>query len=479
VWIYIDRFGREHHSEEGPFAQAKSARFALEELILKVGRQKNCGINSEQQIRKFCFGWGVIFPDCFFDSTSVEMPHEIIFDAGKFRSGKMEVWLRCLQSYWAKKTRKNYLLNKNDIRILLNIMRPEFDKVPALYSRVGDVVDELLSLTDSQYMVLDALLNNDRVLVEGGAGTGKSFIAIEAARRLSGSDKQVLFLCRSPVFSFFVRSQLRNTTVQVFHYDDLISQMSGGESFQPDVLIVDEGQDLLDLQCLENIETVLEGGFEHGKWLFFMDMNNQGALYDNYDGDVLDYLDSAAFRFPLTRNCRNTKQIAIQTFLYTGGDIGKCPVEGEGLPVDDSTCYTSRDKALEAVETQLDDWVDGEGVKLGEITILSPVSFEKSIVSSLSRRWRKKLFVIDRYLGDRWLDSMLTFATIRDFKGLENRCIMLVDLEFLDEKNYVSMLYVGMTRANAILWMCIPESTREMLHAARLQNVKHFASFFS
>ena len=77
-----------------------------------------------------------------------------------------------------------------------------------------------------------------------------------------------------------------------------------------------------------------------------------------------------------------------------------------------------------------------EGVNLSSITILSPVAFERSIVSQIRQ------FDIMPYSPDK--NQGLTFSTIHSFKGLENQFIILTDIESVSDRR---LMYVAMSRA--------------------------------
>jgi MoxR-like ATPase len=49
-----------------------------------------------------------------------------------------------------------------------------------------------IKLTDTQLAILDGLVENPALLIEGGPGTGKSFIAREAASRFKRAGREVL-----------------------------------------------------------------------------------------------------------------------------------------------------------------------------------------------------------------------------------------------------------------------------------------------
>lgn len=470
IWTFIDRYGVKHRKSESPMDQAKSARFALEE------RLKN--LIDFKILRKINFGFGVIFPDIQFNTSSVEFPEELIFDSIDFDRNRMASWLDKTAQYWAEKTSRRDLLNDSELSEIIRVIRPSMDLIPSLVSKVGEVVDKMVQLTEDQCRYLDILIVQKRVVIEGGAGTGKTFLAVEACRRLSAEGKRVLFLCRSPIFAWHIAGVLQNYGVEVFSLEHLREKLEKGEKPEFELMVIDEGQDFLDMESIVFIDNLLEGGLEKGHWLFFMDKNNQGSLYEHYDVDALSYLRSAGIPWPLVDNCRNTKQIAIQAMMYTGGDIGRCRIQGNGLKVDTSTIYDSQDDEIQAIEKKLEELIDEQEVQPGDITLLSMTEFENSIASKLDKRWRRKLFIIDNSFGNQWHRTSLTFSTIRNFKGLENRYIMLIDLDnFNGSREDISQLYVGMTRANAFLWMATPKKIKHVLDKIVAENSSHVAVY--
>ena len=55
--------------------------------------------------------------------------------------------------------------------------------------------------TQNQLKVLDLISYNKRIVVEGPAGTGKTLLAIEIARRLNNENKRTLFYVSSLLFN--------------------------------------------------------------------------------------------------------------------------------------------------------------------------------------------------------------------------------------------------------------------------------------
>src|SRR5665647_3703759 len=74
----------------------------------------------------------------------------------------------------------------------------EFTRIPVIDAQRGAVLEEQNLATAGQARVLAALARNPRVLVSGGAGTGKSVVLVEGAKQDADQGRSVLITFRSP-----------------------------------------------------------------------------------------------------------------------------------------------------------------------------------------------------------------------------------------------------------------------------------------
>jgi phosphate starvation-inducible protein PhoH len=95
----------------------------------------------------------------------------------------LETWLRRLTEYWRQHLRVRQDAPEDLAREVRDLLRPEFERVPSLAYRVDSVVTAMDRLTDDQYRQLDLIEENPRIMIDGGAGSGKTFLAMEIARR--------------------------------------------------------------------------------------------------------------------------------------------------------------------------------------------------------------------------------------------------------------------------------------------------------
>jgi hypothetical protein len=99
--------------------------------------------------------------------------------------------------------------------------------IPALSlgTRATEAAARRLSLDGTQLEVLEGLLENDRVLVQGGAGSGKTLLAAEAARRLAAGGKAVLLLCFTSPLRKWLAARLAGSGVEVQTISGLAKQL--------------------------------------------------------------------------------------------------------------------------------------------------------------------------------------------------------------------------------------------------------------
>ena len=122
----------------------------------------------------------VMFPDLEFRSGGQEVIPEIIFDK---RTENITAYLNQVFDYWeGRQHRRPRPLSPQNRKAVAAFLRADFTYIPSLGDRLNEVDQRLLRLTREQAMLLDALSLNDHLIIEGGAGTGKTMLAMEYAR---------------------------------------------------------------------------------------------------------------------------------------------------------------------------------------------------------------------------------------------------------------------------------------------------------
>ena len=442
-WHTINR-NNDKFPIQDPFRQAETALHAINREI--------------QEARGLAYltlpiGYGVVFPDVEWHQKGSEWDRHTICDLKNFRN--VEGWLKKFITYWKSKPANKAELSSEEIKKIKRYLRPSFEVVEPLYEKLSRIENATVKLTEDQYEYLDFVAANKRVLCSGGAGTGKTFLAAELARRFGSSDNSVVFLCKSNWLRRYLETKIPCEYVTISTVDSAVidKRRAGIEKYN--VLIVDEGQDLFNFEDIEVLESLLEGGLENGEWYIFHDVNNQSGLFSKGDPDqtqeVLEYLqDYTPTNVPLITNCRNTKTILSKVQNTLQLDMGN---KGTGLGPEVCELIANKDNASELLKNEIDRLLK-DGVPPDAITILSPRSYENSLVANLPKQSKAKIIKLDDFSVRSFPVNGISFASIKDFKGLENEVIIVVDLEnpakiqnTAEKVNH----YVAMSRARGLL----------------------------
>jgi len=385
----------------------------------------------------------------------------------------------------------------DDLRQVVHCLRHDFDLVPGLADLVLSSRRELVSLSDQQYHILDYALHeaNPRVLCPGGAGTGKTLLAVEAARRIASRGDRVLVLCFNRVLADHLKSQLLpnpRLTVDSLHRfmrsvvekGGMMGQLEALREAKPDdelyksdfpclfeeavlnvlddlepfdALVIDEGQDILFSPVIDSLGAILEGGLDGGRWLIFYDPELQAEVYGRMDATVLGTL--SEYRpalLPLKENFRNPRGIVAEMCAVTGIEPPTCRRELHSR-VEYLTFDAPADEGARLRSLLVD--LLRERVSPGAITILAGSRREDCCVSRHSPEVGKHIVFVSSPQVPPLSDDVISACTVPSFKGLENDVIVLTDLgaPFGGSTWQRSVVYVGMTRARTKVYAIVPK----------------------
>ena len=451
IWTTTNRFDRTNHLTESPFDQAKSAMYALQKR-LRDHHQLEC-----VREKRLTWGWGVVFPDSEWRDDTPEHPPEVVADLGDMMSPKQfKAYLERLLNYWRRKERSETTATRSDLDEFRKAVRPDIDMYPALNTRVGHADTGMETLTDEQYDRLSIAEQNERIIISGGAGTGKTYVAIRMALREAAQDRSVLFVVFSPVLAAYLATLISDRLINVHSVCDLKNVDTAA-----DVLLVDEGQDMLNLDAFEILSKSLVGGLETGRWRWFMDTNNQVGISGEFDSEALELLRSGiggekVFEVELNQNVRNTEEIAQAVANWTGADIGSA--SGTGIGREPRVIPVSSASDLAGRLSELLEELFEEGANPEHIGIVYPSGFEFDRNTLADRKFRTRLCPLDVVTVQASLRGKILHGTSADFKGLERPIIICLGFDDPDMFEDPVDLYVSTTRGNYGLYVLASES---------------------
>lgn len=384
--------------------------------------------------------WGVITPDCSLKSVeNTEWKSWQNADSANCVSPKeIDRWVKRLvankvKTYGGSTARgrvRDSNLSANEKNRIMQKLRPNFESTIPLGKKIVAIGEKRKKFTEEQFEKLDEIARNDRVLIRGGAGTGKTFLAIEVLRRFLAKGKSAKLISRNSYLLNYLREEYPDFSCHIYEADQVPSLQ--GE-LKLDVLIVDEGQDLLTSSMIDLLDGVLDGGFEKGSWYWFMDDQHQAGFYRDTNLEWVELLEKESIQLDLIRNCRNTAPVIEYSQAATGAYIGKAVLEGAGK-FPERKCY-EKSSLSEMIESGIQGFLSDD-IPKDQIVVLHTGNERIPLAGKFSN---------------------IKSLTVREFKGLESHCVILVCSNvFGNMKDQMNEIYTGITRACVQLLVFLP-----------------------
>lgn len=443
------------HKITDPVGQARRAKHALLKKLKEVPRWKT----------RFIFAChGVIFPDASGPKADLgpDRPAEIFCGATEFHSALGEWVEKRLKA--GQRPSNCEPLGRDGIAALEILLAHPFTLSFRIGAALAEAQTEFSTLEPAQYQILDEIVEIPRALIRGGAGTGKTVVAIEEALRAAKSGKRTLLTCHSRPLAEHLKRQLADTdnlTVDGFHAvcgsaarkagvplpnkrgkseffaSTLPNALCDAVDLMPDLkwetIIVDEGQDFRPAWWL-SIDYCLT---DDGRLRIFLDSNQK--VYDGVESNIQD-LQVVPIR--LTRNLRNTKKIHEASLPhYDGPHI----VAGGPEGIDVSWVVAeSLDEQIRSAYKEMRRLVFNEEVAPGDIAVLinNPETRERFLACGSGTA----IPITD---AETMALEDVVVDTVRRFKGLERPAIILIATG--EELTQRELAYVAFTRAKAYL----------------------------
>ncbi|MGB7328197.1 MAG: NERD domain-containing protein [Rubripirellula sp.] len=412
-------------------------------------------------------------------------------DAGEFCTKIEQSLVRSIDQHKYAKPLANPLPARS-IKELKDFLRPTFKSVPsakASQERRKAHISNLLR--ETQKPVVRLFRDNPRLIVDGPAGSGKTLIALELARRSAEQGLRTGLLCYNRLIGKHLASEvesdgpllLAGTAYAMLrsllnievpenpdqdYWDSEFLDLAENALLSDDrkadcpfdVLVVDEAQDLLSRpRLLGCVESLVRGEFNDGKWALFGDFEHQFFGEDENQSVLSDRLEKlkaipGAAKYSLGENCRNYG-IVVKPCLKLAGMSDVYPDgyrRGDGgQEVYTPVFYQDAASFEKKLQVEIDRYVK-EGTRAEDIIVLTCAGFDHGAAKRLCGDGN----LLKPYgaTGDR-----ASYASVQEFKGLECGVVILTDVAEPTGPSSRNAFYVGMTRATYAVSVMVPQNS--------------------
>ena len=249
-------------SHDGPYRQAADTMYAIE---------KSISYSSSAQLLNHCRRYyGVWFPSVSRDNLRRQnLPPEADM-AITLTMEDLADPLPAIEKIFSIHARRGdqdiaQKMTEAEVHTLLtSFICPRFDLAPSILEKRADEKVIFHKLLAEQKKILDFLVDQPIAVINGAAGTGKTWVALEKARRHADEGEEVLFLCYNRQLKDFLEKRTSSKGYQNIHFysidgfacavcntpesdfpllNKVLQKMFMEDKFPYQHIIIDEGQD--------------------------------------------------------------------------------------------------------------------------------------------------------------------------------------------------------------------------------------------
>ena len=456
-WIQTNRNTKEEKIID-PLGQAAESQFRIQNYLRK-------NFNGQMPV----IGRAAWFPSVAIHnkiSLPLEANRDIVLDVDCLINPQES--LDKVFSYWKSNLGfRESEQSVNDFQNMIKILMPTFNIVESVASTALASTKSYIQMTKQQASILHFLREQPTAVIHGPAGTGKTMLAIEKAKMLAAEGKKVLYLCFNEFLLSYVKEHYSCENI-VFHnvrslaeelmpntdyaISEIIPQFI--EYFQNEYddlkwsyenVVIDEGQDI-DEHILEHISMLVD--MLGGHYYVFYDKNQYIMMHES-----THWLDTYGdCRLVLYKNCRNTAEIA-KTVGTTLSDIKKDAYINELSGIKPLGSFYKNESELRNIVTKFVTKMIQDKVRPEDIVILTTSSVPNSMLTNISAVNGVSISTTPK-------KNSILFTSVRKFKGLEAKAVLLIDIlvNRLTNELHKRLVYVGSSRANTYLQLAFHDN---------------------
>lgn len=467
-WYQTNRFTKSIHEIASPLHQADRTKFEL----IKILKENNIDVSVISAV------W---FPNIYKLEGNLPLDYnsELIFlkkDLNNPQNAILNAFNYC-----------NFRVHDKDKLVkdkIIDLIAPRFSVIKTGQGVIDEHNFHFDRMTTEQVRILDFLTEQNEASIVGGAGTGKTVLAIEKANRLATTGP-VLFLCfnrflvdslkerfndnanievhnpQSLFYSFNKQSRVDIGNLDIDMLNDFLLEMDDS-NWKYKHIVIDEGQDIDStfIILLKDLCNKDHSGF----FYVFYDQNQ--AVQNR---DTLEWRQAIPCQLVLNTNCRNTINIAKTSHSVLNLDNIK--IKSEIIGSQTKLYKVPNPDGLSSKLGQLIKKYLDQGYQLQDITIITLKTIRDSSLQGINRVGNYKL-TIDKREG-----RSVLFTTARKFKGLESNIVIIIDMNESTFTHHVNvmLMYVASSRAKVkldLFFIGNDTEYREMLKTAIDEEIK-------
>ncbi len=464
IWYTNNRFGK--HKIKDPFKQATNSLFKI------GGYLKTKDILIPQD-------YLVIFPDCEFDTTGIEISDQNLV-SGEINPKLLNTLNNIIENHLIEANGR-FHPKESDLNQIIKVLRPNFISNLSSKNLLNQSRKQIDKFTNEQIKILESY-NSNRLIVTGGQGTGKTIIAEEIAKKrlLEGS---VLFISSGRLRNEETKIRFKDfDNFHCFTFHNFISKimkdiikkeipkelsdkinslkfedrtefflkfisntiLEADNLKKYDFLIMDEMQNYCHYDEFYGVfGSIIKGDLNEGKWYFFGDFDYQNLWSKSISDEIkkknpkLYLRDLNHETHQLTYNVRNAQQIVVHSPFLSGVAKEKLPSRPFIIKIEGQIKHyfeNSVKHKIERLEKIIED-LKKQNIDGNEIVILSSnrIDNPKNYISSSNIANFFKIidltqiskFGIDIIKSDE--KNCIYFSTSHAFQGMESKIIILTD----------------------------------------------------
>lgn len=480
-WVRTNKFGKRTPLKKSPMEQAQEQ---INLIIDRLSQAATRVLGIYGGRFPLVYGWTLAFP---FTRTQdlnlpLELQPEIVVGSQDFGNLEARV-LEAYQFYHRRHHRGRKEISAKDLeRLIGEGIVGTFEGGATIAGKLDHERQRFIKLSQGQSEVIRSLLRNRRLAVSGGAGTGKTILAMQGARLLARQGKRVLVTCFTSALAEYLR-KVQETwepfegdgEVYINNFHAICVDAVGHENLnfpKPGASAEELHQFWAEEAPFGLLQMLSQGTYERGAWdaiivdeaqdfyhewwaILEEGLTEEGQLALFYDPGQTIFAHSSPLplegmtHYDLYINFRNTQSICDAVTRLSQVEL----VPHEGCPAGEVPRVYQQPgpaKTRRMVEDLVQELIEKEQCRYEEIAILTPRSPRNSTLGALEELGGQPVVST----ATKWFAGQgVLHSSISAFKGMEADIVILVDIDPDDVRCAVEDRYVAASRAKLRLYV--------------------------